>query len=49
MPLLHTIRGDERIEQKLHAMFADLRVRGEWFKKSAGLAAYIEWLKVRHP
>ncbi|HYD66141.1 GIY-YIG nuclease family protein [Azospirillum sp.] len=43
--LLHTIRGDERIEQQLHDRFAALRVRGEWFNKAPVLLAYIDWLK----
>ncbi|MCK1693667.1 GIY-YIG nuclease family protein [Bradyrhizobium sp. 144] len=47
--LLHTIRGDDIIETKVHNRFADVRVRGEWFKKVPTLLAYIEWLKAKHP
>jgi hypothetical protein len=33
-------------ELDLHEIFKHLRTRGEWFRKSPGLLAYIAWLKV---
>lgn len=49
LKLLHKFRGDNRVEEKLHRLLANSRVRGEWFYKSAALMGYLTWLKVRHP
>jgi len=47
LKLLGVINGDEECEQCIHALFAHRRHRGEWFRKSSGLLAYIEWLRAR--
>lgn len=39
------LTGEEN-EAGLHLTFAHIRHRGEWFRKSPGLLAYIAWLKV---
>lgn len=44
--LLGAFPGSIHSEAGLHTMFASLRGRGEWFRKSDGLLAYIAWLKV---
>ncbi len=32
LTLLHTFEGDQKLENKLHKLFKDHHVRGEWFK-----------------
>lgn len=49
LKILHTVVGGETVERKLHEMFSGIRVRGEWFRKTTALLAYIEWLKARYP
>lgn len=44
--LLGAFPGALECEAGLHSLFAHLRARGEWFRKSAGLLAYIAWLKI---
>lgn len=39
--LIGTVPGDRAEEKALHARFAHLRVRGEWFKKDEELLNYI--------
>lgn len=39
--LIGTVPGDRAEEKVLHARFAHLRVRGEWFKKDEELLNYI--------
>lgn len=39
--LTYVIRGDVRIEQRLHDLFAEDHVRGEWFRYSAAIKAWI--------
>jgi len=41
LQLLGTIDGTRRDEQALHRRFANLNVRGEWFRGHASLMAYI--------
>lgn len=41
LQLLGTIEGTQRDEQALHRRFANLNVRGEWFRGHASLMAYI--------
>lgn len=43
--LLTTTRGSQTEERRLHALFADARHKGEWFKKSNELVAYIKALQ----
>ncbi len=40
--LLHSEPGTFKTEKMLHRRFTHLRVRGEWFRKEAGLLEYIE-------
>lgn len=47
LELLSTINGDEREERRIHALFPHLHHRGEWYRRSKGLIAYIDWLKRR--
>lgn len=42
LELLGTMPGTERDEQRLHAMFQHLRLRGEWFTAGPDLLRYIE-------
>lgn len=42
--LLVTLTGDSRIEKKIHAQFAHLRVHGEWFEAAPDLLEYIDGL-----
>ena len=44
--ILGAFPGGIENEAHLHQVFAPLRTRGEWFRKSPGLLAYIAWLKV---
>ncbi len=37
-----TLPGNEQLEEKLHEMFAENRIRGEWFKPSQKLIAFID-------
>jgi len=39
--LLHSIPGDEFLEEYLHAKFSHLRHRGEWFLRDAELIDFI--------
>lgn len=41
LQLLGTVPGTPRDEQNLHARFANLQVRGEWFRGHPSLMAYI--------
>lgn len=41
LQLLGTIEGTQRDEQALHRRFANLNVRGEWFRSHASLMGYI--------
>ncbi len=43
--LLATIDGGKAEERKLHARFADLRARGEWFRHEGQLADFIASLE----
>lgn len=48
--LLGTIDGTQRDERNLHRRFANLNVRGEWFRRHSSLMAYItEATKVPEP
>jgi len=40
--VLAQVRGDEKLERRLHARFATSRVVGEWFEPSDALLAYID-------
>jgi hypothetical protein len=40
--LLGAIPGDEILEKALHRRFKHLRIRGEWFRNTDELAAFIE-------
>ena len=42
LSLLKTIKGDLKYEQRLHLMFEDSKIRGEWFKPTAALLNFIE-------
>jgi hypothetical protein len=44
LTLLGVVRGGRKTEQMLHRKFRDYRVRGEWFRIEAELAAFIEEL-----
>jgi predicted DNA-binding transcriptional regulator AlpA len=39
--LVGTLPGDEREEKSFHSRFADLRVRGEWFRFAGALALFL--------
>lgn len=41
LTILHTETGDSRHEMGLHKRFAEDRIRGEWFRPSDALMAYI--------
>lgn len=43
--LLHTIPGDDQLEEILHAQFHHLRHKGEWFRAKPELLDYIQSLK----
>lgn len=43
--LIGTIKGSLRNEEQLHSRLRHLRHRGEWFRKTNGLLAYIQWLR----
>lgn len=45
LKLLHIESGTFRVEKMLHRQFAELRVRGEWFRKTPELLAFIEQRK----
>lgn len=47
LKILGTFNGDHGSEDGVHRIFRHLHHRGEWFRKSAGLLAYIEWITVR--
>ncbi|MEP2923813.1 MAG: GIY-YIG nuclease family protein [Bauldia litoralis] len=47
--LLASEPGYVQREAELHAMFADLRVRGEWFRHEGRLASYITSLSSAEP
>ena len=44
--ILAAFPGELQNEQDLHQVFKHLRHRNEWFRKSPGLLAFIEWLKI---
>lgn len=44
--LLGAFPGRIDQEDKAHQLFQHLRARGEWFRKSPGLLAYIAWQKI---
>lgn len=44
--MLGAFPGTPDNEQSLHRMFARFHRRGEWFRKSPTLLAYIAWLKI---
>lgn len=37
LQLLALVRGSRRDEQRYHALFSDLRVRGEWFRDNGAI------------
>jgi hypothetical protein len=43
--LIADVPGTEQAEQALHDKFKFLHERGEWFRRDAGLLAYIDWLQ----
>jgi T5orf172 domain len=43
--VIHTMKGDRHTEALVHKQFSHLRQHGEWFRKTDGLLAYIDWLK----
>lgn len=43
--LIATVPGSLDDEQKMHALFSETRVHGEWFEDTPALRAYIAWLK----
>jgi len=45
--LIGAIRGSLQIEQALHVRFSHLRHRGEWFRETPGLMAFIQWILAR--
>lgn len=47
--LIGAIAGDHEVEGNLHRMWWDHHHRGEWFRKTESLLAYIEWLLSRNP
>lgn len=47
--LIGLIPGGEFVEGRLHNIFDDHRHRGEWFRSSPALLAYIDWIKGRLP
>lgn len=47
--LLATMPGRVDVEQTLHARFDDIRLRGEWFKATGELLAFIEQAKLVAP
>lgn len=47
LTLIGSIHGGEQVEQRIHSLFPHLRHRGEWFRQSPGLLAYIHWLMAR--
>ncbi len=42
--LLAFVQGDERLERKLHATFAPVALRGEWFAKVGKLRDFLYYL-----
>lgn len=44
--LLGAFPGSLGNEAGLHELFSHARARGEWFRKTPGLLAYIAWLKI---
>lgn len=42
--ILTAIDGTIALEHRLHAIFATERLRGEWFKTSARIRAFIRWI-----
>lgn len=44
--ILGAFPGSQENEQAAHILFAHAKHRGEWFRKTPGLLAYIAWLKV---
>jgi hypothetical protein len=43
--LIADVPGTEQSEQIMHDKFKSLHERGEWFRRDAGLLAYIDWLQ----
>lgn len=43
--VLGTMEGGYALERDLHRLFADWRIRGEWFQHSTPLINLIEWAK----
>jgi hypothetical protein len=42
------VPGDVAVESSLHAAFASLRIRGEWFRNRNPLRAFVRLLTVLH-
>ena len=42
LELLCVVKGDQKLESKVHQKFAEDRVKGEWFNPSPGLLAFIK-------
>lgn len=46
---LHAMKGSRHNEAFIHKQLSHLRQQGEWFRKTNGLLAYIDWLKLVGP
>lgn len=49
MRLIGTMKGDHEVEGRLHRTCNIYHHKGEWFKKTAGLVSYINWLLSLEP
>lgn len=47
--LVHSMKGGEKLEKKLHKQFEEYRIRGEWFWPSERLLTYIYGSPVGSP
>ena len=48
MELLATMDGGSKEEKAMHRKFAAYRVKGEWFRYSAEIAAFIKTIVRKH-
>lgn len=49
LTLIAKLHAPAHHEGKAHVVFHHLRERREWFRRSKGLLAYIDWIKRRQP
>jgi len=47
--LLASVAGNETLERRYHAMFADTHVHGEWFRRSAAMTKEINRIAALRP